>query len=35
MKSKNTLSVLVISSFIALSGCAESKTIGRTVGKGA
>ncbi|WP_201580369.1 hypothetical protein [Psychrobacter sp. Pi2-52] len=35
MKSKNTLSVLVISSFIALSGCAESKTIGSTVGKGA
>lgn len=35
MKSKNTLSVMVISSFIALSGCAESKTIGSTVGKGA
>lgn len=31
MKSKNTLSILAISSLIVLSGCAESKTMGSTV----
>ena len=35
MKSKNTLSILAISSLIALSGCTESKTMGSTIGKGA
>ena len=35
MKLNNLLSVLTISSLLVLSGCAESQTMGSTVGKGA
>lgn len=35
MKLKNVVSVLAVSSLVTLSGCAESKTMGSTVGKGA
>jgi len=35
MKINNVLSILTISSIMTLSGCAESQTMGSTVGKGA
>lgn len=35
MKVNNILSILAISSIMTLSGCAESQTMGSTVGKGA
>lgn len=35
MKTNNVLSILAISSIMTLSGCAESQTMGSTVGKGA